>query len=357
VSAIGYAILICRQPQHKEELCLKVLLYFEGEKLLAKSGIGRALAHQQRALTDVGIDYTLDRHAEDYDILHINTYGVNSLHMVNKAKRHGKKVIYHAHSTEEDFRNSFIGSNQLSPLYKKYLINLYARADQLITPTPYSKELLTGYGLTVPIKAISNGIDLAKYQPNAEKEQAFRNYFQIDPDQKVIISVGLFFERKGILDFVEIAKQLPEYTFIWFGHTPMMTIPKKIRDLVNGDHPSNVRFPGYIKGDIIEGAYSGADLFFFPSYEETEGIVVLEALASKQQILVRDIPVYQGWLKDGQNSYMGRNNLEFAAKIKALLNNELPDLTDAGYRTAQEKSIDAIGKELQSVYQEVLTKN
>lgn len=39
---------------------VKVLLYFESEKMLAKSGIGRALDHQKRALTEVGISYTLD---------------------------------------------------------------------------------------------------------------------------------------------------------------------------------------------------------------------------------------------------------------------------------------------------------
>ena len=257
---------------------MKVLLYFESEKLLEKSGIGRALAHQQRALSSIGVEYTLDKQAEDYDILHINTYGINSLNQINKARKQGKKVIYHAHSTEEDFRNSFIGSNQLSPLYKKYLINLYSRADQLITPTPYAKELLEGYGIKVPICAISNGIDLDKYRPEPKKEQAFRDYFQLSADQKVIISVGLYFERKGIVDFVEIARRMPEYTFIWFGHTPMYTIPKAVRDLVKENHPENVIFPGYIKGDVIEGAYSGADLFFFPSYEETEGIVVFADL-------------------------------------------------------------------------------
>ncbi len=40
---------------------VKVLLYFESEKMLAKSGIGRALDHQKRALTEVGISYTLLR--------------------------------------------------------------------------------------------------------------------------------------------------------------------------------------------------------------------------------------------------------------------------------------------------------
>lgn len=72
---------------------MKILLYFEGEKILAKSGIGRALDHQKRALSEVGIEYTLDADCSDYDILHINTYGVNSHHMVRKARKLGKKLF------------------------------------------------------------------------------------------------------------------------------------------------------------------------------------------------------------------------------------------------------------------------
>ncbi|MFV0558200.1 MAG: glycosyltransferase family 4 protein [Enterococcus sp.] len=333
---------------------MKVLLYFEGEKLLEKSGIGRALTHQKTALKQVGVEYTCDPRDESYDILHINTYGINSHNMVSKAKRAGKKVIYHAHSTEEDFRNSFIGSNQLSPLYKKYLISLYSKADQLITPTPYSKQVLRNYQIDVPITAISNGIDLAKYAPQPTKEQKFREYFQLEPQQKVIISVGLFFERKGIMDFVAIAKEMPDYQFIWFGHAPMYSIPKQIREIIKGNHPANVRFPGYIKGDIIEGAFSGADCFFFPSYEETEGIVVLEALASQQKVLVRDIPVYDGWLQHQENCYMGKSNQEFCDLIDGIVTQQLPDISQAGFKTAQKRSIQAIGQELKAVYTSVL---
>ncbi|EOH89531.1 glycosyl transferase family 1 [Enterococcus villorum] len=332
---------------------MKVLLYFESEKMLAKSGIGRALDHQKRALKEVGIPYTLDS-KEDYDILHINTYGINSHNMVNKARRDGKKIVYHAHSTEEDFRNSFIGSNQLSPLVRKYLVGLYQKADYLITPTPYSKKLLESYGIDLPIQSISNGIDLEKYLPDPIKEQKFREYFHLSAEQKVIICVGLFFARKGIVDFVEIAKKMPEYTFIWFGHVPMYSIPKNIRKIVKEDHPDNVIFPGYIKGEIIEGAYSGADLFFFPSYEETEGIVVLEALASKQNVLVRDIPVYHGWLEDKKNCYMGHSNEEFTLLIKKIIEEEVPSLVESGFQTAQERSIEKIGEQLQDVYKQVL---
>lgn len=333
---------------------MKVLIYFEGQQLLSKSGIGRAFDHQKKALESAGVPYSTDENELDFDILHINTYGLNSQRMVRRAKRADKKVIYHAHSTEEDFRNSFIGSNQVSAIYKKHLVRLYSSADFIITPTLYSKKVIEGYGIEQPIEAISNGIDLTRFNRNVEKEKQFRDYFQLPLDKKVIISVGLYFERKGLVDFVEVARRFPEYTFIWFGHTPLYTIPKKIRAIIQGDHPDNVIFPGYIKGDIIEGAYTNADLFFFPSYEETEGIVVLEALASRQHVLVREIPVYDGWLVPGENAYMGRTNEDFCNQMEQIIEKKAIDLRENGWQTAQGKSIQAIGQQLKSVYEKVL---
>ena len=106
---------------------MKILLYFEGMKFISKSGIGKALSHQKAALTYEGIEFTLDP-GDDFDLAHIN--------------RLGKKVVIHAHSTEEDFRNSFLFSNQLAPLFKKRLIKVYSKADRIITPTSYSKRLI-----------------------------------------------------------------------------------------------------------------------------------------------------------------------------------------------------------------------
>lgn len=336
---------------------MKVLLYFEASDLLAKSGIGKAREHQLQALSNQDVCITTDPHCEDYDILHINTYGINSIPMIKKAKKLNKKIIYHAHSTEEDFRNSFIGSNVLAPYVRKYLIYLYEHADAIITPTQYSKQLLLNYGITRPIYPISNGIDLDKFKPNVEKEVLFRTYFSLNPNDKVIICVGLFFERKGIKDFVALAKALPEYQFIWFGKTPLLSIPSDIRSIVQGDHPENVTFPGYIQGDILEGAYSGADLFLFPSYEETEGIVVLEAFASKQKVLIRDIPVYEDWIQDQVHAYKAKNYDEFLVAIPEIVEGVWPDLSEVGYKLAVERDISQIGKQLYQVYQSVLALN
>ena len=86
---------------------MKVLLYTEKEKSVRKSGLGKAIEHQKTALTNEGIEWTTDPN-DDYDIMHINTWFLKSRRMAKKAKKKGKKIVYHAHSTEEDYRNGFI---------------------------------------------------------------------------------------------------------------------------------------------------------------------------------------------------------------------------------------------------------
>ena len=331
---------------------LRILLYQKGEKALSKSGIGRAMKHQIRALTEAGVDFTTNE-KDYYDIVHINTVDFGARSMANKARRDGKKIVYHAHSTEEDFRNSFIFSNQLSPLFKKHIISSYELGDYILTPTPYSKRILEGYGITKPIFDVSNGIDLNKFQPDSRKIKAFREFFNLSDTQKVVISVGLYFERKGLPDFMEVAKELPEVTFIWFGHTPLASVTSKVRDAIK-NKPNNVILPGYIKGDVIEGAYASADVFFFPSYEETEGIVVLEALASKCQVIVRDIGVYDPWLVDKENSYKGTSNNDFISLIRGIINGEIPKTIEKGYEVAESRSILNIGNKLKGIYEKLM---
>ena len=172
-------------------------------------------------------------------------------------------------------------------------------------------------------------------------------------EDKIIISVGLFIERKGILDFVELAKQMPEYQFIWFGYTNLNTVPRKIRQAVQTKLP-NLHFPGYVSREELIDAYCGSDLFFFPTYEETEGIVLLEAFAIKIPVVVRDIPIYKKWVPDKIAAYKGKNNLEFKYMIRGILEGRLPSTVEKGYEIAEERSIDKIGKKLVAVYRVAL---
>ena len=331
---------------------MKILLYTENEKMLSKSGLGKAIKHQMRALEENNIEYTTDPN-DDYDIIHINYYGPMSYMLAKKAKKMGKKVIYHAHSTEEDFRNSFILSNQIAPAFKNWLIKCYTLGDHILTPTPYSKKLLKSYGITNPITDISNGIDVKFFEKNEELGKRFRKEFNYKQSDKVIMGVGLYIERKGIIDFVELAKRLPQYKFIWFGHSPLVASPQKVRDAVN-TKLDNLIFAGYVEPEILRGAYSGADLYIFPTFEETEGIPIMEACAARIPTLIRDIPVFSEWLKDGANVYKAKNIDDFENKIINILEGKLPNLTSEGYKVALSRDVKKVGNKLIKIYKQVV---
>lgn len=326
---------------------MKVLLYSEAFNLVKISGLGRAIMHQQRALQLNGVDFTLDP-KDDYDIVHINTLGLRSHHLARKAKKSGKRVVYHAHSTEEDFRNSFIFSNALSGLVKKWLCSCYRSGDVIVTPTEYSKRLISGYGITNPIYPVSNGIDLAKYEPAPGDREAFRSRIGFSDSDKVIIAVGLYFERKGILDFVQMAKDMPDYKFVWFGKTPLYSVPHKIRKAVRTKLP-NLTFAGYVQPDELKQAYVGCDAYIFPTHEETEGIVLLEALAAEANVIIRDIPVFD-WLTDRRDCYKAKDLEDFERLIRAVTSGELPSLQENGRAAVAGMDIKKVGEKLLSIY-------
>lgn len=332
---------------------MNVLYYVNSktQKTVEKSGVGRALLHQLKAAELNGINFASD--FDDADVVHINTVFPNSVCAAYKAKFKGIPLVYHAHSTREDFRNSYIGSNLVADLFKEWIKFCYSLGDVIITPTEYSKKLLKGYGIKKPIFAVSNGIDINDYKPTAEKAKNFREKYGISEDEKVVISAGLLIKRKGITDFAKLAARMPEYKFIWFGSANLKYVGKEVRKAIKQKAP-NLIFAGYVSKPELQEALSGADLFLFPSLEETEGIVVLEALAMKIPVLVRNIPVYDGWLENKKSAYMANNLDEFEALTRGILEKKLPDLTENGYDVIFQKSLEKTGQQLIEVYREAI---
>lgn len=332
---------------------MKVLLYTEGLKTIGKSGLGKAIKHQMKALDYANVEYTTNPN-DEYDILHINTYFPKSYLLAKKAKKKGKKIVYHAHSTEEDYKNGFIFSKQTSKLFKKWLIKCYSLGDVIVTPTLYSKKLLQGYkGLeNKKIYDISNGIELDFFKTDKKLGQEFRKKYGYKKENKVIFGIGLYIERKGIVDFVELAKRMPQYKFIWFGYSPLAAATKPVKDAVR-TKLDNLTFAGYVEPEMIKAALNGGDLFLFPTLEETEGIPIIEACACRCNAIIRDIPIFDGWLQDGKNVYKAKDIDEFEKKIKLFFNGKLKDLTENAYEVAKKRDLKIVGKELRKIYEKL----
>ena len=329
---------------------MKVLLYSDHENLIEKSGIGKALEHQRLALDASGVNYSLNPR-DNFDLIQINTVFPSSFIKSLISRLRGKKIIYYAHSTMEDFKNSFKGSNFLAPFFKFWICLCYNSGDLIITPTDYSKSVLYSYKrIKKPIISLSNGIDTSFYSYKEEYGQRFRDKYRIPKDKKVVLSVGHYIERKGIIEFIDLARGLPEYDFYWFGYTNPSLVSLEVKEALE-NKPKNLYLPGFVDEYELRDAYMGANLFVFLTHEETEGIVVLEALASKIPILIRDIPVFSPWLKDGLNVYKADSKENFIKKTSAILKKDLPDLTEEGYKVALDRDLKNIGKKLRLIYQ------
>lgn len=328
---------------------MQVNLYAGCFSLVKRSGVGQAILHQKDMLERSGVRIT-NRLSEPSEAVHFNTVFPDSFVASLIARRQKKAVVYYGHSTMEDFKNSFQYSNLFAPLFKQWIIRCYESGDLIITPTEYSKKLLRSYGIRKPIYSLSNGVDTDFFAPSAERRAAFRERYGLLPEDKAVISVGHYIERKGLPDFIELAREMPRTRFFWFGYTNLNLVPKSIRTAIK-NAPENLCFPGYVKREELRDAYCGCDLFDFMSTEETEGIVVLEALACGIPTIVRDIPVYEDWLEDGVNVYKAKDFRTFAEKTECILNRRLPDITGAGLQVAQARRISEMGKKLMAIYE------
>ena len=161
--------------------------------------------------------------------------------------------------------------------------------------------------------------------------------------------MGHTIARKGLPEFLELARRMPEVRFLWYGWTDPRLLPQSILDAMD-QAPENVVFPGFVDRETLREAYCGADVFAFLSREETEGIVVLEALACGIPTVLRDIPVYDGWLESGREVYKASDADGFAAAIRGVLDGTLPDLREAALAKARSRSLETVGRRLQDIY-------
>lgn len=334
---------------------LRVLMPRGLARLAHQSGIGAAMRHQEKAVRSLG-HQVVTNPLGPFDVVHLNTPFPDTPVLAAWARLRRRPVLVWAHSTEEDFRDSFTGSNRLAPLFRRWISLLYRRGDVVVTPSGYSQQLISAekYGITAPIRVLSNGVDTSFFRPGPSARSRLREGLGLAPDATVVISVGMQLVRKGILDWVEVARQMPGATFVWYGRTDPRLLTAEVQRALAGA-PPNALFPGYVNADRVKEAYAGADAFAFLTKEETEGIVLWEALASEIPTLVRGIPLYRDAMPDGVLTHQVAGDgpefaEQFARKLSALLAGDLEDLTGAGRRAAEGVDLSQVALQLQEIY-------
>ena len=314
-----------------------------------KSGISTAYRHQQIALAKSGVDVST-RLESDSEVVHFNWYSPLSLSRLKRMKAMGKKVVVFAH-TANDLRQSFKFSGLVEPIIRRYLAKFYSAADLLVCPTEYCKRLITGqgYGVTKNIHVISNGVDTDKFVFSEAKRRAYREKFNLRGS--TVVTAGQFIPRKGVVDFINVARAMPDFTFLWFGPVTnrWFSFSRLMRRALK-TKPDNFILAGYV--DDIVAALCCGDVFLFPSYEENQGIALLEAACIGLPIVLRPLPVFEGWLEPGQNCLAATTVEGFAEAVRKVHEDSAlrARLSANAQQMAMSHNLAAVGEQLVNAY-------
>ena len=194
----------------------------------------------------------------------------------------------------------------------------------MIVVNPIFIEDLVSFGIhRDKIRYIPNYVSKdAFYKENDDSIEKTRQDYGINKDAFVVLGVGQVQTRKGVKDFVEVAKQLPEMTFVWAGGFSFGKITDGYEELkeIYNNPPQNVKFIGIIPREKMNHIYNIADVLFMPSYNELFPMAILEAVNSQKPLLLRDLNLYKDILF--QKYLSDISNEGFVNKIKELQTNQ-----------------------------------
>lgn len=253
------------------------------------------------------------------DIMHYHTINLEYFLTLPFAKIKSCTVGY-VHFLPETLDNSIKLPKIVKNIFYKYVINFYKNMDFLVTVNPYFIEKLERYGIDKEkITYIPNYVSNKKfYKLPKEEKIVSRKKYNINKDDFVVLCVGQLQTRKGIFDFIEIAKKMPDIKFVWAGGFSFKKITdgyKKIKELVDNP-PENVKFLGIVPREEMNEIYNMADIMLLASYEELFPMTILESANCKVPILLRDLELYKGILDGFYVS--ANNNDEFIKEITKL---------------------------------------
>jgi glycosyltransferase involved in cell wall biosynthesis len=142
------------------------------------------------------------------------------------------------------------------------------------------RDTLRGYGVGAPIEIVPTGIPLPEFAGGDGAR--FRAEHGLAPARPVLLYVGRVAFEKNI-DFllrmlVHVRRDLPETVLVVCGEGPALGSLMRLAERLG--LRDGVRFVGYLdRATQLPDCYRAADAFVFASRTETQGLVLLEAMA------------------------------------------------------------------------------
>lgn len=222
--------------------------------------------------------------AQDCDLIHVQTPFIAHYAGLKAGRKLGLPVVATYHTLFEEYLQHY--TKPIPPSWLRGQARALSRRqcnqlDAVIVPSTAMRQRLESYGVTSPMHVLPTGIPMAQFAGGNGKR--FRQKFGIGETRPMALFVGRVAHEKNIgflLEALVQARQIrPDALLVIAGEGPAMA-DLKAQTAALGLQDA-VQFIGYLdRQQALPDCYAAANVFVFASRTETQGLVLLEAMAA-----------------------------------------------------------------------------
>lgn len=285
-------------------------------------------------------------------LIHVHSPFVTGWMGMRYARRYGMPLVYTYHTQLEAYAHYVPFDPNLTRFATSRLTRAFANAaDAVVVPTPAMAARLGDLGVTARIEVVPSGIDVARFG-SGRRDQALRARLGVERDDRMLLYVGRLAKEKSIelLLGALVHARDERLKLIVAGDGPHR------RELERRSQEAGVsgstRFLGTVERHELPDLYASADAFLMPSMTETQGLVLVEALAAGARVIAVDAPQNRDVL-GAAGVIVPPAPEALAAAVQAVVTEESP-VASTAKRVALSFSIDLQIERMQALYESLL---
>lgn len=197
-------------------------------------------------------------------------------------------------------------SRPINYILKAYGARFHSKADFVTLPTQSAIDMFGAESkITVPMEAVSNGIDLSRFNPGKVHDEIYEK-FNLPKKAPIVSYIGRLDAEKHLPvllnAFVRVKEALPDAHLLVVGDgTERLGLRALAHDLRIED---DVTFTGRVTDEELEQLHRVGTVFCMPSPAELQSIATLEAMASGQPVVAVDAGALKELCQDQRNGYL-----------------------------------------------------
>lgn len=263
------------------------------------------------------------------DLIHDQTPGPVALAVYRYAKKNNVPIVATSHAYPDNLTSQLhvgkIGKKTLDVVMQQYFASFLRRSAYATMPTELAMDDLLPKKrrhFKVPAEAISNGVDLSKFHAKRTGAKIYDKY-GIDMTKRTVLYVGRIDPEKTLYKLLEAFalahRKFTNSQLVLVGDgTDKSRLETAAEELGIQD---DVVFVGRVIGKDLPELYTTGDVFAISSSTETQGIVVIEAMASSLPLVAMRGGAVEELVQHKRNGFLhNENDIEgFARSLRNIL--------------------------------------